>query len=235
MVVRRFNYYRFFIFMVVLSAIIFGSYKLISNYKYKQTYEYKLGLVGYKEDEITTIKSKLSDSEIDKLLELKYDKNIVKFMDEKYFIYKNLSKYLDYKKENKLDSYKNIVTIINTEANIDWFDNTKETDVSKGELMLVNRLYGLSKDYKPDDIIEVSSAYAYSGVKISESIMDNIIALIEAASAEGYTFVLSDGYRSYSDQEKYLKSIRMHMAIVRLIGLRLELDILNIKQVFHLI
>ena len=112
MVVRRFNYYRFFIFMVVLSSIIFGSYKLISNYKYKQTYEYKLGLVGYKEDEITTIKSKLSDSEIDKLLELKYDKNIVKFMDEKYFIYKNLSKYLDYKKENKLESYKNIVTII---------------------------------------------------------------------------------------------------------------------------
>ena len=95
MVVRRFNYYRFFIFMVVLGAIIFGSYKLISNYKYKQTYEHKLGLVGYKEDEITTIKSKLSDSEIDKLLKLKYDKNIVKFMDEKYFIYKNLSKYLE--------------------------------------------------------------------------------------------------------------------------------------------
>ena len=44
MVVRKFNYYRFFVFIVVLSAIIFGSYKLISNYKYKQTYEYKLGL-----------------------------------------------------------------------------------------------------------------------------------------------------------------------------------------------
>lgn len=202
MVVRRFNYYRFFVFVVVLSVIIFTTYKLISNYKYKQTYEYKLSLVGYKEDEITTIKNKLIDSEIDKLLELKYDKNIVKLMNEKYFIYKNLSKYLDYKKENKLESYKNIITIINTESNIDWFDNTKETDVSKGELMLVNRLYGLSKDYEPSDIIDVSTQYAYSGVKISESIMDNIIALIEAASEEGYTFVLSDGYRSYSEQEK---------------------------------
>ena len=84
MVVRRFNYYRFFVFVVVLSVIIFTTYKLISNYKYKQTYEYKLSLVGYKEDEITTIKNKLSDSEIDKLLELKYDKNIVKLMNEKY-------------------------------------------------------------------------------------------------------------------------------------------------------
>ena len=86
MVVRKFNYYRFFVFIVVLSVIIFTTYKLISNYKYKQTYEYKLSLVGYKEDEITTIKNKLSDSEIDKLLELKYDKNIVKLMNEKYFI-----------------------------------------------------------------------------------------------------------------------------------------------------
>ena len=53
MVVRRFNYYRFFVFVVVLSVIIFTTYKLISNYKYKQTYEYKLSLVGYKEDEIS--------------------------------------------------------------------------------------------------------------------------------------------------------------------------------------
>ena len=134
-------------------------------------------------------------------MELKYDKNIVKFMSEKYFLYKNLSKYLDYKKENKLESYTNIVTIINTESNVDWFDNTKETDTSKKELMLVNRLYGLSKDYEPDDIIDVPSQYAYTGVKISNSIMDNIVALIDAASEDGYTFVLADGYRSYSEQE----------------------------------
>lgn len=201
MVVRKFNYYRFTVFIVILVGIIFGIVKLVSNYKYKQTYDYKLGLVGYKEDEIKTIEGKLSDVEIDKLMELKYDKNIVKFMSEKYFIYKNLSKYLDYKKENKLESYTNIVTIINTESNIDWFDNTKETDTSKKELMLVNRLYGLSKDYEPDDIIDVPSQYAYTGVKISNSIMDNIVALIDAASEDGYTFVLSDGYRSYSEQE----------------------------------
>ena len=103
---------------------------------------------------------------------------------------KNLNKYICTfnKKENKLESYKNIITIINTESNIDWFDNTKETDISKKELMLVNRLYGLSKDYEPDDIIDVPSQYAYTGVKISNSIMDNIVALIDAASDEGYTF-----------------------------------------------
>lgn len=205
MVVRKFNYYRFATFLVIvigiISGIIFGVVKLVNNYKYKQSYDYKLSLVGYKEDEVKTIKDKLNNEEIDNLMELKYDKNIVKFMNEKYFIYKNLSKYLEYKKDNKLESYTNIVTIINTEVNIDWFDNTKETDISKKELMLVNRLYGLSKDYEPDDIIDVPSQYAYTGVKISNSIMDNIVALIDAASDEGYTFVLADGYRSYSEQE----------------------------------
>ena len=205
MVVRKFNYYRFATFLVIvigiISGIIFGVVKLVNNYKYKQSYDYKLSLVGYKEDEVKTIKDKLNNGEIDNLMELKYDKNIDKFMNEKYFIYKNLSKYLEYKKDNKLESYTNIVTIINTEANIDWFDNTKETDISKKELMLVNRLYGLSKDYEPDDIIDVPSQYAYTGVKISNSIMDNIVALIDAASDEGYTFVLADGYRSYSEQE----------------------------------
>lgn len=205
MVVRKFNYYRFATFLVIvigiISGIIFGVVKLVNNYKYKQSYDYKLSLVGYKEDEVKTIKDKLNNEEIDNLMELKYDKNIVKFMNEKYFIYKNLSKYLEYKKDNKLESYTNIVTIINTEANIDWFDNTKETDISKKELMLVNRLYGLSKDYEPDDIIDVPSQYAYTGVKISNSIMDNIVALIDEASDEGYTFVLADGYRSYSEQE----------------------------------
>lgn len=205
MVVRKFNYYRFATFLVIvigiISGIIFGVVKLVNNYKYKQSYDYKLSLVGYKEDEVKTIKDKLNNGEIDNLMELKYDKNIVKFMNEKYFIYKNLSKYLEYKKDNKLESYTNIVTIINTEANIDWFDNTKETDISNKELMLVNRLYGLSKDYEPDDIIDVPSQYAYTGVKISNSIMDNIVALIDAASDEGYTFVLADGYRSYSEQE----------------------------------
>ena len=205
MVVRKFNYYRFATFLVIvigiISGIIFGVVKLVNNYKYKQSYDYKLSLVGYKVDEVKTIKDKLNNEEIDNLMELKYDKNIVKFMNEKYFIYKNLSKYLEYKKDNKLESYTNIVTIINTEANIDWFDNTKENDISKKELMLVNRLYGLSKDYEPDDIIDVPSQYAYTGVKISNSIMDNIVALIDAASDEGYTFVLADGYRSYSEQE----------------------------------
>ena len=49
MVVRKFNYYRFFVFIVILVSIIVFSIKMISDYNYKKTDEYKLLNVGYNE------------------------------------------------------------------------------------------------------------------------------------------------------------------------------------------
>lgn len=208
MVVRKFNYYRFFVFIVILVCIIVFSIKMISDYNYKKTDEYKLLNVGYNEDEIKVIKDKLTNDKIESLLKVKYNKNIILFIKEKYFIYKNLSKYLEYKDNNKDDTFTHIVAIVNTEANVEWLDNEKETDTSKNELMLVNRLYGLSKDYEPDDIVDVPVSISYSGVKISKSILSSIKELISAAKDEGYIFVLSDGYRSYVDQEKMFNNYK---------------------------
>lgn len=212
MKVRKFNYYRFFIFIGVtlgiLFCIIFYSIKFIKNYNYKKTYDYKLLSAGYSEEEVKVIKDKFSNDKIDILLKEKYDKNIVSFIKEKYFIYNNLSKYMEYKKKNKNDTYTHVVSIINTEADVEWLDNEKETDTSKGNLMLVNRLYGLSKDYEPEDIIDVPVSISYSGVKISKSILENIEELIEAGKEAGYTFVLSDGYRSYEAQKKMFESYK---------------------------
>lgn len=208
MVVRKFNYYRFFVFIVILVSIIVFSIKMISDYNYKKTDEYKLLNVGYNEDEIKVIKDKLTNDKIESLLKVKYNKNIILFIKEKYFIYKNLSKYLEYKDNNKDDTFTHIVAIVNTEANVEWLDNEKKTDTSKNELMLVNRLYGLSKDYEPDDIVDVPVSISYSGVKISKSILSSIKELISAAKDEGYIFVLSDGYRSYVDQEKMFNNYK---------------------------
>ena len=78
MVVRKFNYYRFFIFigviLGVLFCIIFYSVKFIKNYNYKKTYEYKLLSAGYNEEEVKIIKNKLSDDKVDLLLKDKYNK-----------------------------------------------------------------------------------------------------------------------------------------------------------------
>ena len=208
MVVRKFNYYRFFVFIVILVSIIVGIILLIKRSNYRKTYDYKLSEVGYSKEEVQIIKDKLDNNKIEILLTKSYDSNTIGFLQEKYFLYKNLDKYLEYKKLYKSESLYNVVAIVNTEADVDWIDNMKEADTSKGNLILINRIYGVDSDYEVDDIIKVPVQYAYSGVKISESILDDIIMLIDAAKENGYTFVLSDGYRSYKEQEKLYNSYK---------------------------
>ena len=108
---------------------------------------------------------------------------------------------MSYKSDNKKSEYADVVALVNVEMHIDWLDNMKETDVSKNELMLVNRIYGLGEDFVPSDLVEVPSKYAYSGKKLSQSVLDEVIKLIEDGKNHGYTFVISDGYRSYDEQK----------------------------------
>lgn len=206
MTIRKFNYFRFFIFIIICMTIIIGTIVLIKQSKYKNSLEYVFLNNGYQINEYNNIASKLNKEEINKLLTIKYDSNINSFINEKYFIFNNLEEYLEYKNKNSKMDNRKIVSIINSEANFDWIENEKETDISKNELMIVNRIYGLKKDYIPKDLVTISSQYAYSNKKISKSILENIIALINEGKENGYTFVVSDGYRSYSEQEKLYNS-----------------------------
>ena len=91
MIVRKFNYTKFIIFIVIvigiISGIVYGISKLVSNYKYKQTYEYKLLSVGYDSDEVKTLLHKFNDDKLEDILKRKADSNIASFANEKFFIY----------------------------------------------------------------------------------------------------------------------------------------------------
>lgn len=210
MTVKKFNYTKFIIFIVVVIGIILGIIigitKLVSHINYTKTYEYKLTNVGYNMDEIKILKNKFNNDKLDKLLKRKYDENIAKFVNEKFFIYENLDKYLEYKKNEDESDNSKIVAIVNTEANVEWLDNEKQTDTSKNELMLVNRLYGLDSSFEVKDIVTVSSRYAYDNIKISGSIVGQIESMAEDARNDGYTFVVSAGYRTYKEQQSLYDS-----------------------------
>ncbi len=202
MKVQKFNYFRFSIFIVIVISIIVGIVLLVKHINYTKTYEYRFLQIGYNLDEIKVIDDELSTKEKEKLLKRKYSDTYLPFIKEKYFIFENLDKYLEYQKDGDEEDITKIVAIINTEANLDWFDNEKETDTSKGILMLVNRMYGLKADYVVDDIVDVPIKYAYDGMKISKKVLNSIENICDRASEEGYTFVVSEGFRTYKDQEK---------------------------------
>lgn len=208
---RKFNYYKFGIFCAVVIGvivlIILGITSLIKNINYKKSYEYKFIQVGYSKEEYDVISKNIEEKNYDKLLEKKYDKEVIPLVKEKYFMISNLDKYLEYFKENNKAETSDVIKIINTQADIDWIDTEYDTDTSKNELMLVNRLYGLNKDYAPEDIENLSLSISYSGNKISRSIIENINDLINAGKQNNYTFVVSQGYRSYEDQEKIYNSM----------------------------
>lgn len=194
-----------FVIIIVVILVIKG---LIDDSKLRKTAEFRLGEVGYTSNEIKVITKTLKDEQVEKIIKLKYDKNLTKFLKEKYFIYDNLNKYLEYAKENTSVETSKIVAIVNTNADSDWYSKINETDTSKGVLMLVNKFNGLSENYKPEDLILVSSSYAYSGKYVSKTLYDQLINMIDSAKDAGYTLVVSQGYRSYEDQFDAYKDIQ---------------------------
>lgn len=186
--------------LILLIVLIVFINSLIEEAKLKETIDYKLGEVGYSSGEIKVIKDELDDKEIEKVLKIKYNKNLSKIIKEKYFIFDNLDKYLDYLNDNSSDTASKAVSMVNTGAINEWYSNINETDTSKNELMLVNKFYGLGESYEPTDLVKVSSTYGYEGKKVSESIYDSLTNMLDAAKENGYTLLVNQGYRSYADQ-----------------------------------
>ena len=193
------------IVVVILVVVIIGIKSLIDESNLRKTIEYKLGEVGYSDNEIEYIKT-LKEDEINTLLNHKYNVNITKLMKEKKFIFANLDKYLDYINENN-GNLTDIVAKVNKKAYLGWYKSIADTDASKGELMLVNKFYKLSETYVPSDLVDVSLSYAYEGKQVSKMMYDSLTNMLDAAKESGYNLVVSQGYRSYADQEEAYNDI----------------------------
>ena len=193
----------FIIISIIIITGIITSILVIKHTNYIKTYKYKFNKIGYSKEEIKLLEKELKDKELDTLLNNKYNKNITKFIKEKYFIFKNLNDYLNYYEDNKDKSITDIVAIVNTKSNNEFYTNTKKTDISKNELILVNKYNYLTSDYNPDDLKELSNVYAYGTNQMLR--LDAYNAFIEMwnkANEDGYKLIINSSYRSYEDQEK---------------------------------
>ena len=93
------------ILLIIIGIIvIIGSVSgvlVIKHINYTKTYEYKFTKIGYSKEEVKLLEKELKNKELDTLLNRKYNKNITKFIKEKYFIFNNLDEYLKYLKDNR--------------------------------------------------------------------------------------------------------------------------------------
>ena len=189
---------------ISILVLIIGGIGLKKFIDYRNSYDYKLSEIGYKETEIKYIK-KLKDKQIDTILKMDYNKNIDDFIKQKYFIFSNLTDYLKYYKENSEETYKDIVSIVNVHTNREHYTKTKATDMSKGDLILVNKYNHLAEDYEPDDLVNISLQYAYADNRIREHVYEAYKDMWHAANKEDLTLIVTSSYRSYAKQEQIHK------------------------------
>lgn len=187
--------------IIVMIGIIIGIKKHKEHKQYLASYEYKLGSLGYKDDELEYLLS--VDEEIKNyILEREYNEHIVDFLKQKYFILENLDSYISYYNKNSSYELSKIVSLVNVNSNYDHYENTKQTDLNKGILMLVNKYNYLPENYNPNDIVDVKNWYCYGENKIKEEVYQKFIEMFNVAKGEDKKLIISSGYRTYEEQKE---------------------------------
>ena len=192
------NLIKLFSIIVIIIVLIL----LIKDYKYKQTYEYKLLNLNYSKEEINILLNNLNKDKLDNLLTTEYNKDIIGILTEKYYLSKNLDRYLNYIKQNPNLSYSDIISLVNVNRDYNYYENTTETDTSNYNEMFINKYHLLNKDFKANDIVKVSSTYGYEGNSLNKEAYDAFKKLANDAKKEGHTIVILSSYRTYEYQEK---------------------------------
>ena len=193
------------IFLIMIIGIILFIWiisSIVKRINYTHSYEYKLLKIGYSKQEVEVI-DKLNNKQKDSLLNKKYNKLYVKLMKQKYFIFKNLDKYVKYYIDNDSDDLAYTISIVNVKANEEQYDKdvVKKTDTSKDILMLVNKYNYLDKDYNPKDLVDVKNYYAYGENKIRQEVYDNFLNMWTDAKKEDLSLIITSAYRDYDYQK----------------------------------
>ncbi len=190
----------------LLGSIGLFSYLKISKQKaYEQTYEYKLLSKGYNNDEVKLLQSKFKNEQLDYILSQEKNDTYLNLVKEKYFIYDKFYDYLNYYSNNNNLSLTEVITKVNTNTSRDYYEEPIKTDISKKELMLVNKYYYLDENYEPENLVTIPLTYAYGELgsqKITENTYNAFLNLWNAAKEAGYTLVINSSYRDYKKQEE---------------------------------
>ncbi len=200
--VKRFLiYFIFFIFLI--SFTIKESIKIYKDFKYQETYEYKLIQVGYTKKEANILIDKLDNKKLDTIVtEEKTNEHYTKILTQKYFITKNFDTYVEYKTYHESTSYEDVIAIVNVNANKGWYNVTYPTNLKDQYLMIVNKFYYLEKNFKRDDLQSVNLAYAYANNSSAQIVIENFANMRTDIETElGVHLMVNSSYRSYEDQE----------------------------------
>lgn len=129
-----------------------------------------------------------------------YSSTLVSIIKDKYFLIDRLNRYLDYSDKKSTKTSKDIVSSVNSNIDYEFYTNVKDTDITKGNLMLVNKYYKLSNDYKSSNLVPMDSKYTYSSAQLDKTTYDAFVKLANDALKKGLVIKNKSAYRSYDTQ-----------------------------------
>ena len=197
-------YYLLAVIVFLIVGVILGI-NFYNDFKYKQTNEYKLTSKGYSLEDTNVLLDKLSENSISSLINQDKNDTIVGLVKEKYFLEKNLDRYLAYIEEEEEDNLTDVVAIVNVNADHKWYEEELETDTSLNEQMIVNKFYALSEDYTPENLVSIPLDYSYGTEgenQLIEYAYDKFLDLWQAAHDEGFYLMVTSSYRDYASQKE---------------------------------
>ena len=119
---------------------------------------------------------------------------------EKYYIEDYLERYLSYSQDKDVSAS---VVVRNVNSNLDkeMYTDTEKTDISVGNLMLVNKYYYLTEDFEPDDLVTLNAKYnSGANSKMRKEAAEHFMEMSDAALLDNISIKNASGYRSYSYQ-----------------------------------
>lgn len=194
--------------IVALFVMTILGIQYYNDYKYQQTYEFKLIEKGYTKEEATILLEKIKEEKILELLNEEKKDYLISIVTEKYYLEKNFDQYLDFYEKNKKHGMYDIIAMVNVHANQEWYEKIEESDTTKGNLLLVNKYYQLKEDYVPDNLVSVSNWYCYGTNKITKEAYDAFLNMYQKAEEQNIKLIINSSYRDFKSQEATYNNLK---------------------------
>lgn len=134
-------------------------------------------------------------------ISVNYNEKLVNLINEKYYVKDNFDRYYNYLIEYPDLSLNEVITNINSNLDYDYYSTNYPVDLSKNNLILVNKYYKLESNYVPSDLVHVTSTYGGNGHYMTNESFEQYKKMYTDMKVLGLNLLIRSSYRSYSYQE----------------------------------
>ncbi|MGI6510523.1 MAG: M15 family metallopeptidase [Erysipelotrichaceae bacterium] len=121
-----------------------------------------------------------------------------------FFMPTRVQRYLELYQNNLNYTSRQVVEIVNCDADRQFYTNVEPSDLSKGTLVINNKFNYLESDYVPANLVVVDEKYSSYGARMEKNAYEAFVEMCDAAREDLLEIRINgdNGYRSYDYQNE---------------------------------